>query len=138
MEVINPYASDHNPLLVHYHKYLTFKVKTFQFQAAWMLHHEFQNLVAHTWTSTRGDTIFNRETFDNILIHKRDLEARIKGVHQLLDRSPTFDMIQLEKALQRQYNDVLAREESLWFQKSREQWVKFGNHNTIFPYLDHY
>jgi len=31
-----------------------------------------------------------------------------------------------------QYNQVLAQEEMLWFQKSREQWVRYGNKNTKF------
>lgn len=41
-------------------------------------------------------------------------------------------LIKLEKELQNEYNAVLAQEKLLWYQKSRENWVKFGNKNTRF------
>lgn len=77
-------------------------------------------------------TIFNKQVFGNIFRNKRLLEARIKGVHCQLDLYSYSDMIMLEKDLQRQYDQVLAQEKLLWYQKSREQWVKFGNKNTKF------
>jgi hypothetical protein len=30
------------------------------------------------------------------------------------------------------YNKILSQEEMLWYQKSRENWVKYGNKNTKF------
>lgn len=59
-------------------------------------------------------------------------KATIKGVHRLLDTYPSSDVIRLEKELQNQYNEVLAQEELLQYQKSRKNWVKFGNKNTKF------
>jgi hypothetical protein len=38
----------------------------------------------------------------------------------------------LESDLQNQYNEILVQEEMLWFQKSLENWVKYGNQNTKF------
>lgn len=76
--------------------------------------------------------IFNQEVFGNIFRRKRHLEGRIKGVHRQLDIYPYSDLIQLERDLQHQYNQVLNEEELLWFHKSRENWVKFGNKNTRF------
>lgn len=70
--------------------------------------------------------------FGNIFKNKRRLETRIKGVHKLLDSYPSSDLIKLERDLQCEYNRVLAHEEMLWYQKSRENWVKFGNRNTKF------
>lgn len=60
------------------------------------------------------------------------LEARIKGVHRELDYFPYSNLIIMERQLQLEYNKVLAQEEMLWYQKSRENWVKFGNRNTKF------
>jgi len=37
-----------------------------------------------------------------------------------------------EASLQKEYNDVLRQEEILWYQKSRENWVKLGDRNTSF------
>lgn len=39
-------------------------------------------------------------------------------------------MVLLEKTLQGHHVEVLAQKEMLWYQKSREKWVKFGNRNT--------
>lgn len=144
VEVLNPHNSDHNPLLLSCLKCRSHKVKSFHFQAAWISHPLYGTLVDNTWKYTPGDAlaklrgiknesiVFNNETFGNIFRNKRILEARIKGVHRHLDSYPWSDLIKLEKDLQLQYNKVLAQEELLWYQKSRENWVKFGNKNTKF------
>ena len=76
--------------------------------------------------------IFNHDIFGNIFRRKRRLEARIKGVQRCLEYRDSYDLVELEKSLQAEYNLVLAQEEMLWFQKSREKWVKFGDQNTSF------
>lgn len=40
------------------------------------------------------------------------------------------DLIKLEYKLQKEYNEVLKQEELLWYNKSCEKWVKFGDLNT--------
>jgi hypothetical protein len=46
-------------------------------------------------------------------------------------------LIMTEASLQKEYNDVLKQEEILWYQKSRENWVKLGDRNTeFFPHTD--
>jgi hypothetical protein len=109
-----------------------------------MSHPDYENLVDRTWSNSYGNVvrkldevkkqsiIFNRDTFGNIFKRKRQLEARIKGVHIELDGCPRSDLINLEMDLQRQYSIVLEEEELLWYQKSRENWIKFGNKNTKF------
>lgn len=42
------------------------------------------------------------------------------------------DLIRFQKDLQIQFSKVLEEEEFLWFQKLRENGVKFGNKNTKF------
>lgn len=120
------------------------RAKLFHFQAAWMSHPEYEAVVHNTWSHSHGNAmlkldkvrerslIFNREVFGNIFKRKRHLEGRIKGVHRQLDISLSSALIKLERELQDQYNDVLAQEELLWFQKSREKWVELGNKNTKF------
>ncbi|KAH1194549.1 hypothetical protein GmHk_19G055319 [Glycine max] len=107
------------------------KDKSFHFQEAWTTHPEFRDLVSQTWNMVLGDApqkpegirekalVFNRETFGNIF-RRKELEARIKGVHKILNVNVTSDMVQLEKTLQQEYNEVLAQEEILWFQKFKE------------------
>lgn len=55
-----------------------------------------------------------------------------KKVHMELAVQPTSALIQFEKSLQVKYDQLVHREEILWFQKSRENWVKLGNKNTKF------
>lgn len=144
VEVLHQHNSDHNPLLLSCVKASSKKSKLFHFQAAWIKHPDYENVVATTWTNSYGDAstkllhvrdqslVFNKHVFGNVFKNKRILEARIRGVHRELDYWPTSDMIRLEKDLQQQYNQILAHEEILWFQKSREKWVKLGNKNTKF------
>lgn len=144
VEVLPPHASDHNPMLLSCTKYKSKHAKLFHFQVAWITHPDYEALVYNTWSQTAGDAIaklgsvsmhsitFNRDTFGNIFKKKRRLEARIKGIHTQLDLYPSSDLIHLEKDLQLEFSQVLEEEELLWFQKSQENWVKFGNKNTKF------
>lgn len=144
VELLQPHGSDHNPLLLSCLKCQSPRNKIFHFQAAWTHHPDYEAVVDNTWSHTLGCTlhklhqvreqsiIFNKDVFGNIFRRKRHLQARIKGVHNQLDRYPYADLISLEKDLQNQYNQVLIEEELLWYQKSREKWVKFGNKNTRF------
>lgn len=144
VEILPQHNSDHNPLLLSCSKYKSRREKMFHFQAACMSHPDYDMLVQNTWSQTSGDVaikldsirknslVFNRDIFGNIFKRKRHIEGRIRGVHLQLDRYPTSDLIHLERDLQQQYSSVLEEEEMLWFQKSRENWVKFGNKNTKF------
>ncbi|KAF7842623.1 putative ribonuclease H protein At1g65750 family [Senna tora] len=49
-----------------------------------------------------------------------------------LDTCINGRLLKLEGELRKDLNETLAQEEMLWFQKSREQWVKHGNKNTKF------
>lgn len=63
---------------------------------------------------------------------RKRLDRCIKGVHRQLDFHPSSNLLKLERDLQKIYDTVLHQEKLLWFQKSRENWVKFGNRNTKF------
>lgn len=144
LELLSMHNSDHNPLLLSCVKAKSKRVKSFHFQAAWMSHPDYAALVQHTWVSTIGNvhrkldyirkksTKFNERVLGDIFKRNCQIEARIKGVHKQLDTFPYSHFIILEKQLQVQYDQVLHEEEMLWYQKSREQWIKFGNKNTKF------
>lgn len=56
----------------------------------------------------------------------------MRGIHKVLDKFYSSNLVMLEKDLQKLYDEVLAQEEILWFKKSRENWVELDNKNTIF------
>lgn len=60
------------------------------------------------------------------------IKARMRGIHKVLDKFYSSNLVMLEKDLQKLYDEVLAQEEILWFKKSRDNWVELDNKNTIF------
>lgn len=103
-------------------------------------------MVEQAWNQFRGKPIealgqvkydsitFNKEVFGNIFRRKKEITARLKGVQKALERVDSLALVQLEKTLQHDYNQVLFQEEVHWYQKSREQWVKLGDKNTAFSF----
>jgi hypothetical protein len=75
---------------------------------------------------------FNKEVFGNIFARKKELEARLRGIQRTLEDIDSANLLRLQKELLLEYENILFQEETLWYQKSREQWVKLGSRNTSF------
>lgn len=137
--------SNHYPVLLRC-KGVTSDRNTFpfRFQAAWLQHKDFPQVVNSAWIkgnqvvtksldkAKEDALVFNSEVFGNIINKKLTLAARLRGIQRTLERSDILGLLLLEVVLQREYNDVLKQEEMLWYQKSREKWVRFGDRNTRF------
>ncbi|XVF74117.1 hypothetical protein PTKIN_Ptkin13bG0034500 [Pterospermum kingtungense] len=133
--------SDHNPLIIKcYGGETNTRGSNFKFQAAWFTHKDFYRLVKSTWEENETllcNTVrmanelrrWNVEVFGNIFKKKRELWARINGVQRALGVRNNNRLIKLENKLQRELQVVLQQEELLWFQKSREEWIKSGDCN---------
>ncbi|XP_024630927.1 uncharacterized protein [Medicago truncatula] len=145
VEVLCRLHSDHNPLLLRFGGLpLARGLRPFRFEAAWIDHSDYAEVVRSSWNSTNHNTTaslnsvrqnsitFNQEIFGNIFQRKRRVESRLKGVQNYLERVDSYCHTLLEKELQQEYNHILFQEEMLWYQKSREQWVKFGDRNNSF------
>lgn len=101
-------------------------------------------MVENAWFDERGcpiaglakvkdDSItFNREVFGDIFKRKREVENRLKGIQNTLERVDSMWLVRLENQLQHELDKILFQEEVLWYQKSREKWIKFGDRNTKF------
>ncbi|XP_057442323.1 uncharacterized protein LOC130734042 [Lotus japonicus] len=145
VEVLNRIHSDHTPLMIHCGSSLHGSYpRPFRFMAAWMEHENYRSLVSNAWnrgsdnvqsklSSVQVDSIaFNKDVFGDIFRRKRRIEARLKGAQRELNVRVTSDLVMFEADMQREYKSILKQEELLWFQKSRDNRVKFGDRNTAY------
>ncbi|XP_057424948.1 uncharacterized protein LOC130718376 [Lotus japonicus] len=139
---VRRFHSDHSPVLVRCGGRHVFRgARPFRFEAAWLSHSEYEQVVASAWVPQENLTanprtvqehslVFNREVFGDILRRKHTLEARIRGVQLRLDKVDSASLSLLHDQLPVELHHTLAQEELLWFQKSREQEAMFGGRNT--------
>ncbi|PNY14872.1 ribonuclease H, partial [Trifolium pratense] len=137
--------SDHNPIFLRCSNDMGSREgRPFRFQAAWFTHNAYPLLVKNAWARDRSNivqslqnvanesTIFNKEVFGNIFARKKEVEARLKGIQRALEDIDSANLMRLQKELLASYEDILFQEETLWFQKSRENWIRLGSRNTAF------
>lgn len=136
---------DHCPIILdlHGHAQRRMGVRPFRFQATWLLHKEYSNWMEKEWLGG-GDLLhslklfsekveaWNKDVFGNIDQRKRHLKSRLEGVVRALDAASTVSLIKLERKLKKEWMEVLIQEEVLWMQKSRVDWLHFGDRNTKF------
>ena len=145
VETLHRVYSDHHPILLRCEGVgIPAGPRPFRFEASWTMHDDYEGVVSSAWfrggvqvwdklAKVREDSIiFNKQVFGNIFRKKRNLENRLKGVQEKLERVDSISLALLERDLQKEYSDVLRQEELLWFQKSNEKWVKWGDRNTSF------
>ncbi|MCI08600.1 RNA-directed DNA polymerase (Reverse transcriptase), partial [Trifolium medium] len=76
--------------------------------------------------------IFNKDVFGNIFARKKEVEGRLRGIQRALENIDSANLMRIQKELLAEYDNILFQEETLWYQKSREQWIKLGSRNTSF------
>ncbi|GMI87106.1 hypothetical protein HRI_002379900 [Hibiscus trionum] len=135
-------GSDHRPILLATDRLQRNQgARPFRFIAAWNEHPEFAPLLSESWKMEKGifenltdfqncSRRWNREVFGHIGQRKNQLLARIRGVEIAIERNQTPFLLDLERSLKVELFEVLKQEESLWFQKSRSQWIEQGDRNT--------
>lgn len=73
--------------------------------------------------------------FGNIFRKKRWILGRIVGIQKSQENNYCHNLQILEQDLISDYNNILAQEELLWFQKSRANWITQGERNTRYFHL---
>ncbi|KAG7585751.1 Pentatricopeptide repeat [Arabidopsis thaliana x Arabidopsis arenosa] len=138
-------ASDHAPLYIQLSPEVRGnpKRRPFRFEAAWLKHQGFNELLLNSWRSElttqealRGLQVklqkWNKEVFGDVHRKKESLANQIKEVQDLLDLNQSDQLLQTEESLLKEFEAVLEQEEMIWFQKSREKLIALGDRNTSF------
>ena len=132
--------SDHRPILLRGQG----SIPPFRFQACWLTDDDYPTIVNNAWKNgepyiaaslnrVRDDSLtFNKEVFGNIFKRKKDIEKQLQHVQKMIERVDSIHLNMEEDNLQKIYQEVLKQEELLWYQKSIEKWVKFGDMNNKF------
>lgn len=145
VEILCRSQSDHNLILLRCGGLPQLNgTRPFRFEAAWITHPNYQQVVQQAWnrgnhdllrslSHTQGDSItFNKDIFGNIFKIKNTLERRLRGIQRTLETVDSIRLIHLEQQLQQEYDNILFQEELHWYQKSREKWITLGDRNTKF------
>jgi hypothetical protein len=78
---------------------------------------------------------WNRNHFGNIFHKKRRILARLDGIDMKRAVSDSRGLQKLQQKLFKMYQDILDQEDLFWYQRARQDWIKFGDRNTRFFHL---
>ena len=84
---------------------------------------------------SRKASDWNKHHFGNIFGRKKRVLARLNGAQKALAETPSHSLVELEKSLHKELNDILCQEEELWVQKSRINRLIEGDRNTAFHHM---
>ncbi|XP_028751829.1 uncharacterized protein LOC114711579 [Neltuma alba] len=114
----------------------------FMYQAAWCLEEDFKDLVRCSWENRHwqeGQQVFrkramtwNEKKVGNIPKKKKEIIRRLEDIDRVRNTSTCNRLARLEQKLWRDYSKLNQQEEIIWFQKSRCQWIQFGDRNSSF------
>ncbi|XP_028757951.1 uncharacterized protein LOC114717017 [Neltuma alba] len=76
---------------------------------------------------------WNTTVFREIGKTKRCIRSHLSSIRRSLEESPfSLHLLNLERKLLVEYEDICLSEELLWLQNSRNQWINDGDRNTKF------
>ncbi|KAL8159829.1 hypothetical protein V2J09_001366 [Rumex salicifolius] len=137
--------SDHSPLLLSSNGFLRSNPRNmpFKFQAAWLMHNEFQSFVAGHWETDKelpsalANLAFhldawNRDVFGNLFRRRDRFWRRIEGVQKKLCIRSSRSLLCLDRELRHELDSVLDQIQVFWVQKARTDVLRDGDQNTKF------
>lgn len=143
VRVLPRFKSDHHPLLIDTDGFCnpTRTPKPFRFIVAWQTHSSFKAFLKEAWSSFDGLpsclenaknklTIWNKVVFQNIVKRKKSILRRLAGIQRIPPQNRNPFLNNLENEISKELESTLLQEEITWFQRSRCEWVRFGDRNT--------
>ncbi|KAL5736616.1 hypothetical protein ACOSQ2_031404 [Xanthoceras sorbifolium] len=121
--------SDHCPLLLHLasNHIPVNSLKPFRFEAMWMKHKGFDEVVKDSWVGEENFCnkvrklaevlkVWNCEHFGALFLKKKRILARFLRVQRCLSINFNHSIVMLESELRKEYNDIIEQEEVFWLQ----------------------
>jgi hypothetical protein len=144
-----PFSSDHAPIVLYTDGELTGLPKPFKFEEIWTRDETSGIVIENAWrTLVPWSPLFKvctkiKETKKNLTKWNKEhfgiFQSRIKEAWNQLERIQNLDPspkhLQMEANISVEIQELLKTEETLWKQKSKEQWLTSSDLNTRFFYL---
>ncbi|CAM8920109.1 unnamed protein product [Rhodiola kirilowii] len=138
-------ASDHCPIVLDLRgEKRKYRQDIFRFEIMWMRHDRYAEKFGEIWQEAlkEGRAVssmlescgrqfkrWNDEEFGNV---KRRIERLKKQIQELQRGSRCVATVEEENRLSAELDEWLAREECIWKQRARTEWLKEGDRNTAF------
>ncbi|XP_042486854.1 uncharacterized protein LOC122067070 [Macadamia integrifolia] len=139
-------SSDHNPLLVDTEGGKSSGPKPFRFEKMRLRHPGCQDLVSKIWSTpsygSAATTLirkasnckaalkkWNREEFGHVQTRIKTLKLQLENIQ---GHPYSVQRQDQENSISKQLEEELAREEVMWHQKARMDWIQSGDKNSAF------
>ncbi|KAL9669643.1 hypothetical protein QQ045_007190 [Rhodiola kirilowii] len=136
-------CSDHSPLIIRWkERRKRSRLGLFRFEPMWLRHNGYEEAVRDLWEGNAGNTHkltdclkrcadglkdWNKKCFGKVKNKIKELQEELSKVQ---DMERTDDSADLEVNLTSELDEWFLREELLWKQRSRIDWLKEGDRNT--------
>ena len=136
--------SDHGAILLDFDLRQPFRKRPFRFERMWLTHVECKTMAQHAWTThTQGPRAYrlqqkiknvrrkfinwNRNTFGRVV---RDLKEKQRKLQEIQNAISSIKDIKAEKTLREEIENLMIKEELMWSQKARSDWIIQGDRNS--------
>ncbi|CAM8987641.1 unnamed protein product [Rhodiola kirilowii] len=118
--------------------------RMFRFEEMWLKHPGFKRDLHDFWKSQNGNRLKWAAKLKNCSqflkswnsMHYGDIRKKIEKLKEELEEvkreDRTEEIVAKERSITEELDDWLAKEEVMWKQRARVEWIKYGDRNTAF------